>query len=86
MMDSQFFDQLSKRISNLIPPGVQQLQGDVEKNVKALLQSAFKQLDFVTRDEFDAQTKVLNRTRERLQILEQKVADLELIRQNKDEE
>jgi len=50
---------------------------DIEKNVKVLLSGAFNRLDLVTRDEFDIQQEVLQRTREKLMILEAKVAELE---------
>ena len=50
---------------------------DVEKNVKALLQSGLAKLDVVPRAEFDVQAKVLARTREKLEALEKKVAELE---------
>lgn len=50
---------------------------DIEKNVKALLQGGLAKLDVVPRAEFDVQAKVLARTREKLEALEKKVAELE---------
>ena len=50
---------------------------DLEKNLRALLQSAFSRLDLVTREEFDVQREVLARTRAKLEALEAKLADLE---------
>ena len=50
---------------------------DIEKNVKALLQSGLLRLDLVTRQEFDTQAQVLLRTREKVERLEAKVAELE---------
>lgn len=50
---------------------------DVEKNLKALMSSAFSRLDLVTREEFDVQREVLLRTREKLIELETRVASLE---------
>lgn len=50
---------------------------EVEKHLKALLQSALSKLDVVSRDEFDTQQAVLMRTRERLEALEKRVSDLE---------
>ena len=50
---------------------------EVEKNLKALLQSALSKLDVVSRDEFDTQQAVLMRTRERLEALEKRVSELE---------
>ncbi len=51
--------------------------GDIEKNLRAVLQGVFAKLDLVTREEFDVQQAVLLRTREKLDALEAKVASLE---------
>jgi BMFP domain-containing protein YqiC len=50
---------------------------DLEKNVKALMTQGFAKLDLVTREEFDIQLQVLARTREKLEALEKRVAELE---------
>lgn len=50
---------------------------DIEKQLKAMLQSALSKLDVVSRDEFETQQTVLLRTRERLEALEKRVAELE---------
>jgi len=50
---------------------------DIEKNMRALLAQGFAKLDLVTREEFDVQTQVLLRTREKLTVLEARVAELE---------
>jgi BMFP domain-containing protein YqiC len=50
---------------------------DLEKNVKALMTQGFSKLDLVTREEFDIQSQVLAKTREKLEALEKRVADLE---------
>jgi ubiquinone biosynthesis accessory factor UbiK len=54
---------------------------DVEKNVRALLASALSRLDLVTREEFDLQTELLRRTRERLDQLAARVTELEAHRE-----
>ena len=77
MLNTKFIDDLARQISNSLPAGVKGLQQDVEKNVHTLLQGAFARLDLVTREEFDVQTKVLLRTREKLEALERLVAELE---------
>jgi BMFP domain-containing protein YqiC len=77
MLNTNFIDDLARQISNSIPAGVKGLQQDVEKNIRTLLQGAFARLDLVTREEFDVQTKVLARTREKLEALEKLVAELE---------
>ena len=50
---------------------------DLEKNVKAMMTQGFAKLDLVTREEFDIQTQVLAKTREKLELLEKRVAELE---------
>jgi len=50
---------------------------DVERNVKAVLAQGFSKLDIVTREDFDTQTQVLARTRQRLEELERRIARLE---------
>jgi BMFP domain-containing protein YqiC len=52
------------------------MQSDVEKNIKTALSGMFAKLDLVTREEFDVQTQVLQRTREKLEALEKQVAEL----------
>ena len=53
---------------------------DLEKNVRTMMTQGFQKLDLVTRDEFDLQTKVLAKTREKLAALEAKVAEIEKLR------
>jgi len=50
---------------------------DMERNFKSLLQSALARMDLVTREEFDVQMAVLARTREKLEALEARLAELE---------
>lgn len=77
MVDPKILDDLAKRLADAVPSGIRDLQRDLEKNFRAVLQAAFAKLDLVTREEFDVQTAVLNRTRTKLDALEQQVADME---------
>jgi BMFP domain-containing protein YqiC len=52
------------------------LKGEMDKNMRSLLQSALTRLDMVSREEFDAQTEILQRTREQVVTLE---AELETL-------
>jgi BMFP domain-containing protein YqiC len=52
---------------------------DLEKNMKAMLSQGFSKLDLVTREEFDVQTQVLQKTRAKLELLEARVAELEIL-------
>lgn len=77
MIDATVFDDIAKRLSGLLPPGVAELKDDFEKNARAAVKSALGSLDLVTREEFDVQTAVLGRTRAKLEELEARVAALE---------
>jgi len=74
-LETKFLDELNKRISELIAASPAR---DVEKNVRALLSSAFTRLNLVTREEFDVQQEVLLRAVEKLQDMEARVALLEV--------
>ena len=76
-MDPFRIDELAKRLFEGIPPAVRSLQEDLEKNFRAILRERLSKLDLVSRDEFDAQVRVLERTRERLEALEARLASLE---------
>lgn len=77
MFDPKVFDDLARRLAEAVPPGMRLLQQDMEKNFRAVLQSAFSKLDLVSREEFDVQAAVLARTRAKLEQLEQQIAALE---------
>jgi BMFP domain-containing protein YqiC len=77
MFNTKFIDDLARQISESIPTGVKGMQEDVQKNIHTLLQGTLSRLDLVTREEFDAQSQVLARTREKLQQLEQLVGKIE---------
>ena len=68
MFDTKFIDDLARQISDSVPSGVKGLQQDLEKNIHTLLQGALAKLDLVTREEFDTQSQVLLRTRERVRL------------------
>ena len=50
---------------------------EIEKNVRAMMNQGLQKMDLVTREEFELQSKVLAKTREKLELLEAKVAALE---------
>jgi BMFP domain-containing protein YqiC len=77
MFDTKFIDDLARQISEAIPAGVKGMQEDVQKNIHTLLQGTLSRLDLVTREEFDAQSQVLARTREKLEQLEKTLEELE---------
>jgi ubiquinone biosynthesis accessory factor UbiK len=77
MLDPTKIEEMVQNLSKAMPPGLTAIQQDIEKNIRAALTATFSKLDLVTREEFDVQTQVLHRTREKLEALELRVADLE---------
>jgi hypothetical protein len=77
MIDTKKIEEVVQSISKALPPGLVQMQEDAEKNIRAALTATFTKLDLVSREEFDVQAQVLLRTREKLEALERRVAELE---------
>ncbi len=77
MIDPKLIDELTTRLSATMPSGIQALQADVVKNMRATLESGLAKLDLVTREEFEVQSAVLARTREKLAGLEAQIKALE---------
>ena len=77
MLDPKLFDDIARRLSAALPSGARELQSDVEKNLRIVLQASLSKLDLVTREEFDVQARVLARTREKLDKLEKTISELE---------
>jgi BMFP domain-containing protein YqiC len=77
MLKPRQLDDLSQRLANSLPKGLQALQEDISRNLRASLEAGLGKLDLVTREEFDVQSTVLARTRAKLQTLEQQVAELQ---------
>lgn len=75
-MSNDTLEELTKRISSLIPGNVKHMQDDIENNVRSLLQTSLAKMNLVTREEFDVQSAVLQRTREKLEELEKQVDQL----------
>jgi BMFP domain-containing protein YqiC len=68
---------LARKLAASVPGDAAGLRGDLERNFLSLLRAAFERMDLVTREEFDVQRKVLERTREKLATVEAEVAALE---------
>ena len=74
MADNRLLDEMDRRIREILARGP---AADLEKNLRALMQSALGRLDLVTREEYDVQREVLARTRAKLEQLEARLAELE---------
>lgn len=75
-MQTSQINQLAEKIEALLPPGLKQVKNDFDNRLKILLQQQLSKMDFVTREEFDIQSKVLARTREKLEQLEKRIEQL----------
>jgi BMFP domain-containing protein YqiC len=74
MNQPRFLNDLNAKVSELLAASPAK---DLEKNMRVMMTSFFSRLDLVTRDEFDVQAKVLARTREKLETLEARLAEME---------
>lgn len=80
MQNQKIFEEINERVRAVL---AQSPAADIEKNMRAMLASLFSRLDLVTREEFDVQREVLARTRQKLEDLEARVAELEKQIQNR---
>jgi BMFP domain-containing protein YqiC len=76
-IDLAQIDELARRLSSLVPPGLRDSREELQQNFKSVLQTGLGKLDLVTRDEFDVQRAVLLRTRDKLNELQRAVAQIE---------
>ena len=77
MIDLKNIDDLARRLSDLVPPGIKDARADMEQNFRATLRAGLGRLDLVTREEFEVQRAVLLRTREKVEALERALAALD---------
>jgi len=76
-MEKPLFEDLAGKIGGLLPPAPAALKKEIEDNIRHILHASFENLDLVTREEFEIQSAVLQRTRMKLEQLEKQVAALE---------
>lgn len=77
MIDFRTLDDLSQRLAALLPPSLGEAREDLTRNFRSALQAGLQRLDLVTREEFEVQRLVLRRTREKLEALERRLAEME---------
>ena len=75
--DRPTLDELARKLAESVPGSIKTVGDEMERNFKSLLPSAMARMDLVTREEFDVQMAVLARTREKLEALEARLAELE---------
>ncbi|MBM4195614.1 MAG: accessory factor UbiK family protein [Gammaproteobacteria bacterium] len=76
-MNTPGIEELARKLADSVPPGMRALQADMERNFRALLEAGIARMNLVTREEFDVQQRVLERTREKVTALEAAIAELE---------
>jgi BMFP domain-containing protein YqiC len=76
IQETEFISDLARKLAAALPPGVRAVQADVERTFQSILTGALARMNLPTREEFDIQRKVLERTREKLTALETQVAAL----------
>ena len=76
-MSDESIEGLAKKLADAVPEGLRSMREDVEQNFRSVLRGGLAKLDLVTREEFEVQEAVLARTREKLEALEQRVAEYE---------
>jgi len=76
-MNKQFFDALANKISSTLPPVPGNVKSELEQSIRNILHNAFDKMDLVTREDFEVQAAVLQKTRIKLELLEKKLTALE---------
>lgn len=76
-MNDENIESLASKLADSIPAGLMNMRDELEKNFRNVLRGGLNRLDLVTREEFEVQRAVLSRTREKLEVLEAKLAELE---------
>ena len=76
-LDPKILDDLARKLYEAAPPGMRDAQRDLEHNFRTVLQGVLGKLDLVTREEFDVQTEVLARSREKIESIGQRLVELE---------
>uniref|UniRef100_A0A3B0LYQ2 Ubiquinone biosynthesis accessory factor UbiK n=1 Tax=Arsenophonus endosymbiont of Trialeurodes vaporariorum TaxID=235567 RepID=A0A3B0LYQ2_9GAMM len=77
MLDAKKIEQVVRQIKDTLPQGIRDLGEDLDKKLRAILQSQLGKLDLVSREVFDIQTQVLLRTREKMAQMEKRIEQLE---------
>ena len=76
MIDLRMIDELTRKLSDALPPGVTQLKDDLENQFRTVLTGAFERMNLVGREEYEAQCAILEETRARLEALEARLDEL----------
>jgi len=76
-MSDRSIEIVAEKLADSLPGGLRSMRDDLEKNFRSVLRGGLDKLELVTREDFEVQEAVLARTREKLEALEQRLAELE---------
>lgn len=76
-MIKEKIEEVLSEVSNALPKDMQNLKQEIESNLRATLNASFAKMDLVTREEYDIQTALLQRTRSQLDALQEKLSSIE---------
>lgn len=76
MIDLRLIDDLTRRLTEALPPGIAQARDEMENQFRSVLTGAFERMNLVGREEYDAQCAVLEETQEKLEALENRLNEL----------
>ena len=77
MKKNELLNKFVDQFNNVIAPGAESLNKDIQKKMRSAAQTTFDKLDLVSRDEFDAQVAILNRTQEQLEDIKKQLSEIE---------
>ena len=76
-MSNTPIEDLAKKLADAVPDGIRTIRSDLEDSFRTVLQTGLNKMDLVTREDFEVQEAVLQRTREKLEALEKRLEELE---------
>ncbi|MBT8047272.1 MAG: accessory factor UbiK family protein [Xanthomonadales bacterium] len=76
MIDLKLIDELTRKLGDVLPPGVAQAKGELESQFRSVLTGAFERMNLVGREEYEKKCVMLEETRAKLDVLEKRLDDL----------
>jgi len=76
MVDLRIIDELTRKLGDVLPPGIAQVKDEIENQFRTVLAGAFERMNLVGREEYDAQCTILEETRAKLEALESRLDEL----------
>lgn len=77
VMTDESIENIARKLAEAVPEGLRSVREDLENNFRSVLRASLAKLDLVTREEFEVQEAVLARTREKLEVLEARLAEID---------